>query len=531
MMPASAPPPTRRGSSWVEPLRLFRDGMRYARTVLDDPLTPERAYALVRQRMAERQDEFLRTLEQAVFGFPASPYRPLLQAAGYDLTRVRALVRSEGVEGALRRLCDAGVYVAIEEFKGLMPVRRDGQTFHFSEADFHNPLIRSGLVAASGGTRSRGIATTIPATNHRMGAEHLAIALNAYGLTGAPMMVWLTQAHGASQWAVVALAATGRRPLLWLTYLPAALGTVNRQPATTLAIRTWARLRGIPLPRPRYVPFGQESVILRLLRADSDRPFGVITTPSSALRLVLAARQTNISLPHVTFITIGEPLTPAKLAAVQAVGARAFSSLGFTEFGRATYGCAAPADADDSHVVQRPRTVDALGSEVLALLFTSLRRDARRVLLNVETGDYARMQERRCGCLLESVGWTEHMVDIRSFEKLNAEGRRFSGSELITLVEEVLPARFGGDPNDFQLVEQEDEEGFTRLDVHVHPRLGPVDERAVVDCVDDVLRAQQPVSSNVWKKAQTIRVRRAPPLLTRAGKLMPLHHLSGPPHG
>lgn len=517
-------------------LEHLRQGIRYARILFREAITPEAAIAAIQKRLADREGEFLRMLELSVYAAPASPYRPLLHAAGYDLPQVRVLVERHGLEAALQRLRDDGVYVAIEELKGTREARRGAQTFRFAEQDFRNPLIGSGLVALSGGTRSRGIMTTIPSTNHRMGAEHLALALRAYGLDGAPMVVWLTQAHGASQWAILALATMGRRPLYWCTYLPRRLGAVDRAPVHTLAMRTWARLRGIALPHPRYVPFDQASVILGILRADPRRPCGVITTPSSALRLALAARSEGIDLGNVVFITIGEPLTPAKLGAVHAVGARAFSSLGFTEFGRATYGCAIPSSPDDTHVcrdavavIQRRRPVDAQGGEVDALLFTSLRRDSRRILLNVETGDYAKAGTRRCGCLLESVGWTEHLEGIRSFEKLNAEGRRFSGSELITLIEEILPARFGGDPTDFQLLEQEDEDGFTRLYILVHPRLGPVDEDAVLRCVNETLRPAQTVGSNVWTTAGTIQVRRAPPRLTGAGKLMPLHHLGGVP--
>src|SRR5262249_55919496 len=153
----------------------------------------------------------------------------------------------------------------------------------------------------------------------------------------------------------------------------------------------------------------------------------------------------------------------------------------FTEFGAAAYPCARPAGPDDMHlcrdtaaVVQRRRPADQMGTEVDALLFTSLRPEARRVLLNMETGDYGRITERRCGCLLEQAGWTEHLADVRSFEKLNLESWAFLGSTLVTLVEEILPARFGGDPTDYQLVEQEEQDGRPRLAVLVHPRLGAI---------------------------------------------------------
>jgi hypothetical protein len=491
--------------------------------------------AAVRARIANRATAFLEMVEYAIFAQADSPYRALLQAAGYDLLRIRALVAREGVEATLRSLYEHGVYISIEEFKGLREAARGERRFRFVERDFRNPLVGPGLVARSGGTTGPGTRTVIGAANHRAEAERLAVAVAAYGLVGRPIAVWLPAAHGASAWAVLALAAMRQAPARWFTQLPGRSRPYN-------GFRVAARLRGIRLPPTMEAPFGDVREPLRWVTQASCRVgCGIFTTPSSALRLALSAARSHVSLANLTLITIGEPLTSTKLAAIQQVGARAFSSLGFTEFGRATYGCAAPATADDSHicrdgvaVIHRRRSVDRLGAEVDALLFTALQRNARRILLNVETGDYATRRIRQCGCLLEEVGWTEHLEGIRSFEKLNSEGPVFWGTQLISLVEETLPARFGGDPTDYQLVEREDEYGFTRLDIRVHPRLTGVNEQAVLDCVREALRAHNPRAATIWEKTSVLRVDRAVPMLTGAGKLMPLHHLGlpiAPTHG
>ena len=39
------------------------------------------------------------------------------------------------------------------------------------------------------------------------------------------------------------------------------------------------------------------------------------------------------------------------------------------------------------------------------------------------------------------------------------------------LIEQVLPARFGGTPLDYQLMEQEEEYGLTRVYLVIHPAL------------------------------------------------------------
>jgi hypothetical protein len=485
---------------------------------------------MVRGGLTRRIPVFLDMLERAVFAHPASPYRPLLEAAGYDLPRVTALVHARGLEGALAQLAADGVHVAIEEYKRRRPVRRGRLTLELPERAFANPLTSGGIEASSGGTRSPGLWTSISLENHRMGAQHLALALHAYGLGGAPVAVWLPYAHGASLWAVLALAATGHAPPRWFTQLPIhAAGA--RMYGRWRVVQAAALAHGVRLPAARHVPVGEESVVLDWALSLRGRPAGCFTTPSSALRLAREAARRGADLGHLAFITIGEPLTPAKLAAIQGVGARAHSSLGFTEYGRVTYGCAAPDGVDDGHVFgdavavgQRARPVDAAGTTVDALLFTALRADARTVLLNMETGDYADLARRRCGCPLDQLGLTLHLRDIRSFEKLNAEGRLFFGSDLIALVEEVLPARFGGDAGDYQLLEEEDAEGFTRLSVLVHPRLGDVDEEGLRACVERALARQSDVGARVWTETGTLRVQRAAPLLTGAGKVMTLHH-------
>jgi len=513
----------------IRNIRNAAHGFAYAKRLFARPVTPAESIAAIRGRLADRVGGFLTMVERTIFAQPESPYRALLTAAGYDFSRLRTLVLRDGIEETLRALCRDGVYVSIEEFKGIHDARRGDRTYRLTEQDFRNPLIGSGLLASSGGTGGQRIPTIIGAASHRVEAERLAVALTAYGLEDHPVAVWLPAAHGASFWAVLALAAMRKTPARWFTQL-------SGPNPSFLSLRASSRLYGVKLPAITPALFGEEHKIIQWMTHEIPAGgCGIFTTPSSALRLAVAAERSGVHLPGLTFLTIGEPLTHAKVTAIQRVGGRAFSSLGFTEFGRATYGCASPASPDDSHicsdcvaVIHRRRSVDRVGTEVDALLFTALQPDSRRVLLNVETGDYAMMKERRCGCLLEQVGWTWHLEGIRSFEKLNPEGLFFFGSQLVSLIEEVLPARFGGDLTDYQLVEREDEDGFTRLDILVHPRLGEIDENAVLGCVRDAIRMQNRFVDMIWDQTHVLRVHRSAPMLTGAGKLMPLHHLGSP---
>jgi hypothetical protein len=513
----------------------FAQGLHYARALLREPILNGSSAAAIRERTANRAAIFVDTVERTIFAYPDSPYRPLLEMARVDLPRLKTLVAERGVEGTLHRLAGDGVHVSIEEFKGRRELQRGDLRYRVAGSAFRNPIIASGLVASSGGTRSRGLATTISPANHQRGAQHLMFALSAYGLQNAPVIVWLAYAHGASLWAVLALLAAGNPVPYWFSQVP--VGTAARREvyARYLGIRASASLHRARLPSATHVPIGQEaSLVGRVVDEIRKRQrCGVFTTPSAALRLALAAKRAGTTLEGVTFVTIAEPLTPAKMAAIRTAGAEAYSSLGFTELGRATYGCARPDGIDDGHVcldltavIERRRAVDRAGTEVDALLFTALGADSRSILLNVETGDYARLTTRRCGCPFETLGWTQHMRDIRSFEKLNAEGPPFSGSKLISLVEEIFPERFGGDGTDYQLLEEEDHEGFTRLSILVHPRLGAIDETKVLACAFEQLWTTGKIGARVWAEAGTVNVRRAEPMLTKAGKLLPLHHLS-----
>jgi hypothetical protein len=195
--------------------------------------------------------------------------------------------------------------------------------------------------------------------------------------------------------------------------------------------------------------------------------------------------------------------------------------------------CASPVDGNDLHfmkqclgLIQYPRRVPGTETKVAAFHFTSLLPTAPKLLLNVESDDYGLLERRACGCPLEALGLAEHLREVRSFRKLTGEGMTLVGSEMVHILEEVLPARFGGGPLDYQLIEEEDEQGFTRLSLLVHPRLEIADEAAVVAATLEAL-GQSSVAADlaraVWARSGTLRVRRQEPVWTARGKLMPLH--------
>jgi hypothetical protein len=109
--------------------------------------------------LARRDAAFLALLRQAVFEHASSPYARLCQLADCGYTDVERLVRATGVEGALRELVAAGVYLTVEEFKGRQPVVRGAVTIDAGPARLRNPMASRHVPAGSSG--SRGAATHV----------------------------------------------------------------------------------------------------------------------------------------------------------------------------------------------------------------------------------------------------------------------------------------------------------------------------------------------------------------------------------
>lgn len=95
---------------------------------------------------------------------------------------------------------------------------------------------------------------------------------------------------------------------------------------------------------------------------------------------------------------------------------------------------------------------------------------------------------------------------------------------MVRVLDEVLPERFGGSSVDYQLVEEEDERGFTRLTLVVSPRVHVTSEE---ELVATVLRALGDTNlardiRSIWDQAGAMQVRRIEPSLALGGKVRPL---------
>ena len=102
----------------------------------------------------------------------------------------------------------------------------------------------------------------------------------------------------------------------------------------------------------------------------------------------------------------------------------------------------------------------------------------------------------------------------------------FLDTDVIRVLEEVLPARFGGVPTHYQLVEGRADDGQPSVRLLVDPALGPVDAQAVAEVFLGAIAAgsgAEKIMGTVWRDTGLLSVERRPPLTTASGKILHLH--------
>lgn len=91
----------------------------------------------------------------------------------------------------------------------------------------------------------------------------------------------------------------------------------------------------------------------------------------------------------------------------------------------------------------------------------------------------------------------------------------------------MLPARFGGGPEDYQFVEVDTGDGV-RVELRIRPGAGPVDREACRRAVYEFLERSAPENRLMverWRRAGTLQVLEAPLVATAAGKVFALRRV------
>ncbi|HEV8339063.1 MAG TPA: hypothetical protein VGR25_05325 [bacterium] len=503
------------------------------RPFLAKPISIGAAERYVRERMAAREASFLWMAERAIYAQPQSPYRQLLTAAGIESEDLRAMVRAEGVESTLARLSRAGVYVTFDEFKGRKPAVRGSQTFSWRDADFDNPLIGTQYHGRTGGTGGRPTRLKLHLDHVAQSAPNWAIWFAAHGWLGRPLLFWIPSYFAVNNRFLMG-AKFGQPPVR--RFSPLEDGPRQR---SSSALREWLVRWATGFPTMEVVPLAEAwrvgEALVQLL--DQGMQPCLNTSSSAAVRVALAMMERGRSLGGVSFLLGGEPVTSDRRETIEASGAKAVATYGFSEAGGVGVQCPQPRAADDVHlfldafaVIQRPLAL-ADGSTVGALLFATLRPAASKVMLNTEIGDHAVMETRSCGCSLDRFGYLQHLHTIRSYEKLTGEGVTFVGADIFHLFEAVLPRRFGGTIFDYQLIEQYGGTGgLPHYDLLVSPEVGRLDERELLRVFFQELGRLRPtyrISARLWDEAAAVRVKRERPMLTPQGKVLPFRRMDG----
>jgi hypothetical protein len=514
----------------------IRSGFRLVHGVaraIGCPIEPGAARRVVEGRLARRERDFLALVRAEIYARPGHPSRELLAVAGCELGDLERLVMQDGVEGALAALARAGVYLTADELRGRHPTVRGGRTIPVTLAACQPGAGRRQLRLRSSGTRGAHMEAVVDVASIRDQAHDLALVLEARGGREWPKAIWGVPGSVALV-RLIDLTLCGPTPARWFAQVdPSAAGLHPRYRWSVRALRWGARCAGVVLPPPVRAQLDDPRPVARWLaetRRHGQTPllWGHV---SPVVRLCEVALREGIDLVGVQGSVGGAPCTPARLAAIRRAGVVVVPHYASMEAGLIAYGCLTPTYADDLHLLTDLHAIirSEAGPRGLApgtLLLSTLRPSARFVLLNASLGDRGELATRRCGCALETVGWTHQVHHVRSFEKLTAGGVTFLDRDIIPVLEETMPGRFGGGPLDYQLSEEEGPGGSPRIALRIHPSVGTLDSAAVIREFLGALgrgSGAPRVAALQWEHSGWIVVDRRPPVQGVDGKVLHLH--------
>lgn len=492
---------------------------------------------LIRRHLENRNSHFLDLARRVIFANPSNPYQALFDNAGCRYADLEDSVNRNGLEATLATLLNEGVYLTHDEFKGKTPIRRNGLELAATPADFANPLIRGAIETTSSASRSTGTVT------------RSSVAFQVYREAQDALFVgqW-----NPSQRAIVAV----------LPILPSTVGlhralTFHRRGTPiekwfalggstrdsghyrllTRGLLGRARMLGIPLPSPDYIPRNDfRRVAEWIARQRTDGRSALWMGPVSlGVRVASSALEAGLDIAGTVFLCGAEPLTAARRAAMEAAGGIAYPRYGMSELGWIGCSCQAMDTGSCVHIMRdsiaaigRRRKASLVDVEVDSLLFTTLLPSAAYVLINVEMDDCGTIEPARCDCEFRRMGFTHQLSNIYSYGKLTGQGITLVGNEMLAVLEKSLPERFGGTPIDYQLVEL-DGSSVTTVELRVNPRIPVASEDEVRRFfLAEVRRLWGgSLTSRQWGQTDAVRVVRAEPIISGDRKINPLH-LLGP---
>jgi len=486
--------------------------------------------ALVRDTIANRERNFLALVRDTIFAQPTNPFHTLLRWAGCSYPDLEELVRREGLETALERLLDHGVYLTHDEFKGRHPVVRGSSRLDVDSASLANPLYEGSLETSSSGSRSRGTVTrrSLEYQIYREAQEHLFLSGHGVDCRDQVVTTAVLPATGGLR-RVLTHARRGQPAAAWF-----AMNADTHYRALTRFMILELRCLGIRAPFPQYLPTDDFSPVARWIADRKNQGIACLVTGnvSPAVRIVAAALEQGHDISGTSFVVGGEALTAAKLAVMHRAGCEAHARYTISEFGPVGFGCREMEGncvhlcRDSLAVISRRRVAPLSDTVVDSLLFTPLLPFAPTVGINLEMDDAGTLGPTSCGCPLNAIGLDRQVDAIVSYGKLTGHGTSLMGGDVLQILESALPARFGGVPSDYQLVEKEGV-AQTEIELRVHPRLqlGSEDEVRRFFLAELSRLWSGSTTRRMWTQSGSIRVTFAAPLMSGGRKVLPLHLL------
>lgn len=493
--------------------------------------------AHIRYNLAHRECNFLALVERGVFQNSASPYNEMFGLAGCTFGDLKSEVERAGLEPTLGRLRENGVFLTHDEFKGKTPIVRSGREIASRDGSFRNPQVANALTESiSSGSRSKG--TRSPRSIGRLleREAHLQIRNREFELTKRiriELKPILPSATGLSA------GQRGRReghPVEKWFAVGGGLRDSGHYRFITHCLVRWTGLLGSPSPLPTYLAPNDFSAVAEYIarRRREGAPAAVHAFPSPAVRVAAAAMELGLDITGTLFFVGGEALTDAKREIIQRAGAEVYPFYPISEVAPIGSACRHMTTGNRVHFFEdqvaafvHRRVAPLSGVEVNALQFTSLLKHCPHILINAEMDDAGVIGPAPCGdtCLYGRLGLTRQVSEIFSFGKLTGQGMTLVGTDLLRILEAILPARFGGAPGDYQLVEREGA-AQTQVTLRVNPRV-KASPGKIRECFLRELKTLYggSLASRMWSHAEGIEVVMDHPFATRTGKIHALHLL------
>jgi hypothetical protein len=505
-------------------------------TTLKKTIEPDQARAIIRERITHRESDFTALVKKCIYEKSTSPYLRLLKHAGCEYGDFEKLVHKEGLEGALHALFHQGVYLTSQEFRGESETVRGNTRIVVSPQKLKNPLAKHHVPIRSSGSRSHGTQIVRGMDFIQDTTHYLALYLKARQNRASSELATWSVPGGVILSSFIKFILAGSPPSRWFSQLDTNAKELSiRYLLSTRALEWGGKLAGVPIPHPEYVSLDDPLPIIKWMKDCLRRnqiPH-LFTYTSAAVRLAQCALEASIDLQGAQITMSGEPTTSARLKTIKRCGLDALPAMGCVEVGHIGYGCFTPEAPDDMHllkdlhaVVQPGESHDSSGLRAKGLLFSTLRSSSPLILFNVSLGDQATIKKRTCGCFQGELRMDTHIQHVRSFEKLTSGGMAFLDTEIIHVIEEELPKMFGGGPTDYQLLEDEREDGRPKLRLIIHPRVESLEADKVKEAFLQKIASgsgAEKLTSLVWRDTDLVTVERGVPKMTSTGKIYHMH--------